>query len=154
MKRTLLASFTDVLLLPVTIVPKAVGAVGAVGAAITTGITAGLSSAAGGMNMNALNGKRGSTANTPNMTNGGYSEFKGVDESDGVVFEIGADIDDERDLADGANDLKSEKDGGFGLGLSDVKEERWDNADNDGASVDTGSGMKVSDHMNRTTDCF
>jgi recyclin-1 len=38
MKRNLLASFTDVLLLPVTIVPRTVGA--AVGAAFTTGGTA------------------------------------------------------------------------------------------------------------------
>lgn len=83
MKRTLLASFTDVLLLPVTIVPRAVGAVNAVGAAITTGLTAGLSSAGAGLNMSGVNARKG-MPNGSSPMNGGYSEFKGLGDEDGV----------------------------------------------------------------------
>ncbi|KII91464.1 hypothetical protein PLICRDRAFT_104834 [Plicaturopsis crispa FD-325 SS-3] len=79
MKRNVLASFRDVLLMPVTIVPRAVGA------ALTTGGTA----AAQGIAM--LNPQRWGGGQTQNA---GYSnEF----EKEGMVFEIGDADDDEKE---------------------------------------------------------
>ncbi|KIM77632.1 hypothetical protein PILCRDRAFT_615587 [Piloderma croceum F 1598] len=84
-KRNLLASFTDVLLLPVTIVPRTVGA--AVGAALTTGGTA----AAQGIAM--LNPQRWGGGV---QVGRGYSRKLGKEE-DGVdtLFESGEDVEDE-----------------------------------------------------------
>lgn len=95
-KRTVLASFTDVLLLPVTIVPRAVGA------AITTGSTA----AVQGIQM--LNPQRwgGQSANgsvTSSFGRMSYWNANGKDGyvrdfekgGDGMLFDIGADEDDE-----------------------------------------------------------
>ncbi|TCD69786.1 F-box protein: endocytic membrane traffic, recycling ReCYcling 1 [Steccherinum ochraceum] len=85
-KRTVLASFTDVLLLPVTIVPKTTVAVGkAFGAALTTGGNA----AVQGISM--LNPQRwGATSATPNDKNGYISSTSGS-----TLFEIGDDGDDD-----------------------------------------------------------
>ncbi|KAM5539791.1 hypothetical protein V8D89_006604 [Ganoderma adspersum] len=95
-KRTVLASFTDVLLLPVTIVPRAVGA------AITTGSTA----AVQGIQM--LNPQRwgGQSPNgqaTSPFARMAYWNANGKDGyvrdfekgGDGMLFDIGADEDDE-----------------------------------------------------------
>ncbi|KAL5514904.1 hypothetical protein ACEPAG_2220 [Sanghuangporus baumii] len=84
MKRTVLASFTDVLLLPVTIVPRTVGAVGA---ALTTGGTA----AVQGISM--LNPQRWVTQNSGNM---GAEYSRNFDREDGqMVFELGDDEDED-----------------------------------------------------------
>jgi len=84
-KRNLLASFTDVLLLPVTIVPRTVGA--AVGAALTTGGSA----AAQGMAM--LNPQRwgGGVVHGPS----GYSRELGKVDGDDTLFDGGEDGEDE-----------------------------------------------------------
>ncbi|KAI0077568.1 hypothetical protein K474DRAFT_1595715 [Panus rudis PR-1116 ss-1] len=81
-KRNVLASFTDVLLLPVTIVPRTVGK--AVGAAFTTGSSA----AVQGISM--LNPQRWGAGNP---RDGYVRDFdKG---GDGTLFEIGVDEDEE-----------------------------------------------------------
>ncbi|KAJ8519438.1 hypothetical protein ONZ45_g3641 [Pleurotus djamor] len=81
-KRNVLASFTSVLLLPVTIVPRTVGAVGA---ALTTGGTA----AVQGISM--LNPQRwGGGGTTPGEE--GYS--RNLSQDRGGLFEIGDDEDD------------------------------------------------------------
>ncbi|KDQ54036.1 hypothetical protein JAAARDRAFT_160970 [Jaapia argillacea MUCL 33604] len=87
-KRNLLASFTDVLLLPVTIVPRTVGAVGAV---LTTGGTA----AVQGIAM--LNPQRwGASAVTPSGVKNGYTkDFRTSLEPGNVLFESGRDDEDE-----------------------------------------------------------
>lgn len=78
-KRNVLASFTSVLLLPVTIVPRTVGAVGA---ALTTGGSA----AVQGISM--LNPQRwGGSAPSD-----GYS--KKLDQDGGALFEVGDDDED------------------------------------------------------------
>lgn len=99
-KRTVLASFTDVLLLPVTIVPRTVGK--AVGAAITTGSSA----AVQGIQM--LNPQRWGA--TPTMGQGTFPfarmpswNANGRDGyvrdfekgGDGMLFDIGGDDDEE-----------------------------------------------------------
>lgn len=83
-KRNVLASFTDVLLLPVTIVPKTVGmTVGAVGAA------AGAAGSAAVQGLQMLNPQRWAGSNT---TANGYSQrFDGGD----MLFEIGGDDDED-----------------------------------------------------------
>lgn len=92
-KRTLLASFTDALLLPVTIVPRTVGTVGAaVGAAITTGGTA----AAQGIAM--LNPQRWVAGTT---SGGEYSRRLGDEGGGQLVFETG---DDEEGNEEGKED--------------------------------------------------
>ncbi|KAI0759399.1 exocyst complex component Sec10-like protein [Trametes elegans] len=108
-KRTVLASFTDVLLLPVTIVPRTVGK--AVGAALTTGGSA----AVQGISM--LNPQRwGGTGTSGNGSAGGGGggfpfarmsswSANGKDGyvrdfekgGDGMLFDIGADEDEEPD---------------------------------------------------------
>jgi recyclin-1 len=89
-KRNLLASFTDVLLLPVTIVPRTVGA--AVGAALTTGGTA----AAQGIAM--LNPQRWAGAVGAGAGNG-YSRELGrgedVDADGGMLFDDAAEEDED-----------------------------------------------------------
>ncbi|KAF9078502.1 exocyst complex component Sec10-like protein [Rhodocollybia butyracea] len=87
-KRNVLASFADVLLLPVTIVPK-IG--GAVGGALVSGGTAVGGAAAQGIAM--LNPQRwgGSTNNVPE----GYRRH-GDDDND-MMFEIGSDDEDENE---------------------------------------------------------
>ncbi|EGN91831.1 hypothetical protein SERLA73DRAFT_127958 [Serpula lacrymans var. lacrymans S7.3] len=78
-KRNVLASFTDILLLPVTIVPRTVGAVGAV-------LTTGGNAAVQGIAM--LNPQRWVGGEQR-----GYSkDLEKDDMPDGVVFEIGEDI--------------------------------------------------------------
>lgn len=86
-KRTVLASFTDVLLLPVTIVPKTVGAVGAV-------LQTGGNAAVQGIAM--LNPQRWVSSGLTNSSGGtgqGYSRKFGDDGE--MIFEAGADEDDE-----------------------------------------------------------
>ena len=87
-KRNVLASFTDVLLLPVTIVPKTVGmTVGAVGAA------AGAAGSAAVQGLQMLSPQRwaGNSASTD-----GYSQrFDGGD----MIFEIGGDDDEDEEPA-------------------------------------------------------
>lgn len=90
-KRTVLASFTDVLLLPVTIVPRTVGAVGAV-------LQTGGSAAVQGIAM--LNPQRwvGSGLTSSNGGAGqGYSRKFGEDGE--MIFEVGADEDDDAEKA-------------------------------------------------------
>lgn len=82
-KRTLLASFTDALLLPVTIVPRTVGVVGA---ALQTGGTA----AVQGISM--LNPQRWVASGTG--TPGGEYSRKLGDHDGQLVFEIGDEDDD------------------------------------------------------------
>lgn len=91
MKRTVLASFTDVLLLPVTIVPRTTVAVGkAFGAALTTGGNA----AVQGIAM--LNPQRWGATTTPaNGKNGYVADFE--KDSNGTLFEIGEDGDEEEE---------------------------------------------------------
>ncbi|KAH9942244.1 exocyst complex component Sec10-domain-containing protein [Epithele typhae] len=97
-KRTVLASFTDVLLLPVTIVPRTVGAVGA---AITTGGNA----AVQGIQM--LNPQRwvGPGINTgafpfarPWNANEKEGYVRNFDKDNGMLFDIGPDDDDEPEV--------------------------------------------------------
>ena len=95
LKRTVLASFTDVLLLPVTIVPRTVNAVGA---ALVTGGEA----AVQGISM--LNPQRWVTQNT-----GGGPGYSKNFEKDGaeMVFDLGADeddLEDEKGLNEGMYD--------------------------------------------------
>ena len=96
MKRTVLASFTDVLLLPVTIVPRTVGAVGAV-------LTTGGNAAVQGISM--LNPQR--WASQSNGTgNEGYSKnFANDKEDDATVFEIG-DEDEEENTFNGMEEKR------------------------------------------------
>jgi recyclin-1 len=88
-KRNVLASFTDVLLLPVTIVPKTVGAVGAAGSAAVQGIQMlNPQRWGGGMGIGLGAGLGIGTAKS------GYTrDF----EDGGMLFEIGADEYDEDD---------------------------------------------------------
>lgn len=87
-KRNVLASFTDVLLLPVTIVPKTVGkTVGAVGAA------AGAAGTAAVQGLQMLNPQRWAGSNT---TANGYSQR--FDAGD-MLFEIGGDDDEDDEPA-------------------------------------------------------
>ena len=87
-KRNVLASFTDVLLLPVTIVPKTVGmTVGAVGAA------AGAAGSAAVQGLQMLNPQRWAGSNT---TPDGYSQRF---DAGGTLFEIGAEDDEDDDRA-------------------------------------------------------
>ena len=84
MKRNVLASFTDVLLLPVTIVPRTMGAVGGV---LKTGGTAVGSAAVQGIAM--LNPQRWGGAQN---VNDGYSRNLDRDgDGENTVFEIGDD---------------------------------------------------------------
>ena len=93
-KRNVLASFTDVLLLPVTIVPRTVGAVGA---ALTQGGTA----AAQGIAM--LNPQRwvsqASATSGPNGSMGRTASYsRDFEKNDTeMVFEVGDDADEEVD---------------------------------------------------------
>lgn len=94
-KRNVLASFTDVLLLPVTIVPRTTVAMGkAFGAALTTGGNA----AVQGIAM--LNPQRWGAAGSQWGGNGatgreGYAEFN--QGTNTTLFDIGGDDDDEED---------------------------------------------------------
>ena len=85
----MLASFTDVLLLPVTIVPRTTVAVGkAFGAALTTGGNA----AVQGIAM--LNPQRwGATNTNNNNVHEGYMDFNNG--GDAMLFDVGADDDEE-----------------------------------------------------------
>ena len=87
-KRNVLASFTDVLLLPVTIVPKTVGmTVGAVGAA------AGAAGSAAVQGLQMLNPQRWAGSNT--IPDGYSQRFDGGD----MLFEIGAEDDEDEEPA-------------------------------------------------------
>ena len=82
-KRNVLASFTDVLLLPVTIVPKTVGAVGA---------AAGAAGSAAVQGLQMLSPQRWAGNNTTPTSSGYSQKFDAGD----MLFEIGGD-DDEND---------------------------------------------------------
>jgi len=89
-KRNVLASFTDVLLLPVTIVPKTVGkTVGAVGAA------AGAAGSAAVQGLQMLNPQRWAGSNTTATANGYSQRFDAGD----MLFEIGGDEDEDEEPA-------------------------------------------------------
>lgn len=91
MKRTVLASFTDVLLLPVTIVPRTVGAgvvavggaVGGAVGAVGTGMVQGIAM----LNPQRWVGGTGSVNNAKEYTSFGLRDAEG----EAAVFEIGAD---------------------------------------------------------------
>ena len=89
LKRTVLASFTDILLLPVTIVPRTVGVVGGV---VGGAVMKGGRGAVAGVKM--LNPQRWASSG-----NGaeGYSKNLG---NDGTLFEVGEDEDDEKEGED------------------------------------------------------
>ena len=90
MKRNVLASFTDVLLLPVTIVPKTVGmTVGAVGAA------AGAAGSAAVQGLQMLHPQRWAGNNTTPTANGYSQKFDAGD----MLFEIGGDDDEDDEPA-------------------------------------------------------
>lgn len=105
MKRNVLTSFTNVLLLPVTIVPRAVGAgVGAVGA-IGTGVGAAIGTGVGAVGTGVVQGiamlnpqrwvgNGGGTSasgrNVEEVPGNGYESFG----RDGALFEVGEDEDD------------------------------------------------------------
>lgn len=90
-KRNVLASFTDILLLPVTIVPRAVGAgVGALGSnvgsglgAVGTGVVQGISK----LNPQRWMGASGDAQTAEKTAVEGYQDFT----VDGAVFEVGED---------------------------------------------------------------
>lgn len=89
-KRNVLASFTDVLLLPVTIVPKTVGkTVGAVGAA------AGAAGSAAVQGLQMLSPQRWAGSNTTAATSGYSQRFDTGD----MLFEIGGDDDEDDEPA-------------------------------------------------------
>jgi recyclin-1 len=102
-KRTLLASFTDVLLLPVTVVPRAVGsAAGAVGAGIYGAGSAGIAM---------LNPQRwggGAGISSGNDLDGGGAYSRNFDGE--ALFELGDDEDDDNTL--GSLNLAIEEDDG------------------------------------------
>jgi recyclin-1 len=103
-KRTVLASFTDLMLLPVTIVPRTVNTVGsAVGAMVTTGGNA----AVQGIAM--LNPGRWVGGAAVSSTNEGYGGTSVVlKEKDTVVFKaLDHDIDDEDDFTGGYRGVAS-----------------------------------------------
>ncbi|KAG2050796.1 hypothetical protein BDR06DRAFT_917325 [Suillus hirtellus] len=91
MKRTVLASFADVLLLPVTIVPRTVGAgvvavggaVGGAVGAVGTGMVQGIAM----LNPQRWVGGTGSTNNSKEYTSFGLHDAEG----EAAIFEIGAD---------------------------------------------------------------
>ncbi|KAG1855634.1 exocyst complex component Sec10-like protein [Suillus subalutaceus] len=91
MKRTVLASFTDVLLLPVTIVPRTVGAgvvavggaVGGAVGAVGTGMVQGIAM----LNPQRWVGGTGSVNNAKEYTSFGLGDAEG----EAAIFEIGAD---------------------------------------------------------------
>lgn len=132
MKRNVLASFTNVLLLPVTIVPRAVGAgVGAVGA-IGTGVGAAIGTGVGAVGtgvvqgISMLNPQRwvgnggGTSVSGGNMDAapcGGYESFG----KDGALFEVGEDEDDADADADAEEGglRKGDEAGGVDVGVQD-----------------------------------
>ena len=87
-KRSVLASFTDILLLPVTIVPRTVGAVGgAIGGAIRSGITgAGNRTSVGTLNSTI-------TKSNDDGTGAGYTKAGNM--GDETVFSVTDDDDDD-----------------------------------------------------------
>ena len=95
-KRNVLASFTNILLLPVTIVPRTVGAVGgAIGGAFRSGVT-GTSSKHSSSWISSNSG----TSNSTKRDNGAMVESsKGVFMEGETVFSIG-DEDEEQDEAE------------------------------------------------------
>ncbi|KAJ4002004.1 exocyst complex component Sec10-like protein [Lentinula boryana] len=103
-KRNVLASFTNVLLLPVTIVPRTVGAVG--GALVSGGTAVGGAAAQGiaMLNPQRWGGAGGSGWGTPNVPEG----YRKHGEGDEMMFEIGTDEDDEEEEKD-KNELWNEK---------------------------------------------
>lgn len=125
MKRTVLASFTDVLLLPVTIVPRAVGAgVGAVGA-IGTGVGAAIGTSVGAVGTGVVQGiamlnpqrwvgnNSGGGRGVGGRDGGeglgdGYESFG----KDGALFEVGEDEDEREDV-----DADAEDGGAIGGGM-------------------------------------
>ncbi|KAG6335713.1 hypothetical protein ID866_3371 [Astraeus odoratus] len=139
-KRNVLASFTDVLLLPVTIVPRAVGAgVGALG----NNVGSGLGGMVQGISMlhpqrwmgNAETITRSSSIGV--SEEGGYKNFT----DDGSVFEVGEDEDEE-------NLDKTEDTGKTGKGLDD--EAGWGEVATQHAAASGTDGASAS-HTSTTT---
>lgn len=95
-KRNVLTSFTNVLLLPVTIVPRTVNAVG--GALITGG-----SAAVQGIAM--LNPQRWAGGMSSTSTGGTYS--RSFDKDGGMLFEVDGEDDDNGTVATFTSDSKS-----------------------------------------------
>lgn len=152
MKRTLLASFTDILLLPVTIVPRTVGAVGA---AITTGLTTGGKGAVQGIQM--LNPQRWVTGVSDGYSGAGEKRWMGVGGGDkgvmngykglgegvaeAVMFDIGPEVDEDEEVIMGEKtrekEIEKTEEMEVDIGIS-IKEERWGD-DVDGEN-DSGTG--------------
>lgn len=133
MKRNVLASFTDMLLLPVTIVPRAVGAgVGAVGA-IGTGVGAAIGTGVGAVGtgvvqgISMLNPQRwvgngdGAGVSARNMTSAGSVPGDGYVSfgTDGALFEVGEDDGEgeDADTEEGRGVRKGRE--GSGVGMED-----------------------------------
>ena len=162
MKRTVLASFTDILLLPVTIVPRAVGAgVGAVGA-IGTGVGAAIGTGVGAVGTGVvqgiamLNPQRwvGSGGGGVDGAGGGGGEVPGGYESfgkDGALFEVGED-DDEPEDAD------AEEGGGVGVGVDLEHDAGWgevaESRTSDNGAIGAGrlDAIVSPDRTNSTSD--
>lgn len=105
MKRTVLASFTDVLLLPVTIVPRAVGAIGSGVGVIAGGARDGVVSGISMLNPQRWGGQSG-------IGSGGRAGSYGImgekgDGMDATLFEVGEDEDEEEDSWGRRKSLKS-----------------------------------------------
>ncbi|KAG6380058.1 exocyst complex component Sec10-domain-containing protein [Boletus reticuloceps] len=149
MKRNVLASFTDVLLLPVTIVPRAVGAgVGAVGA-IGTGVGAAIGTGVGAVGTGVV---QGIAMLNPQrwVGNGGAVEAAGVGEDD-----------DEPEDADAEGSIaRGSEEGSVSVGVSIEDEAGWgeiaecQTRGNAGAGPDTGAfdASGVSKRTGSTSD--
>lgn len=130
MKRNVLASFTDVLLLPVTIVPRAVGAgVGAIGngvGVVGTGVVQGISM----LNPQRWVGTGGGTGvsgrDVDSAPGDGYESFG----KDGALFEVGEDEDDagadaDVDAQEEGEVGKRNEEGGLGVEVNVQDEAGW-----------------------------
>ena len=154
MKRNVLASFTDVLLLPVTIVPRAVGAgVGAVGA-IGTGVGAAIGTGVGAVGTGVvqgifmLNPQRwvgngvGSDVSVGDVNEGpgnGYESFG----KDGALFEVGED--DELEEEEDQDVRKGNEPDGGGIGLDVQDEAGWGEVAESRGSDTKVAGTEVFD---------
>lgn len=111
-KRNVLASFTDVLLLPVTIVPRAVGAgVGAIGSNVGSGLGAMGSGVVQGISM--LNPQRwmgtGESARSFSINETTEAGYKNVLD-EGTLFEVGEDEEEENVSSEGHGETKQVED--------------------------------------------
>ncbi|KAF8452346.1 exocyst complex component Sec10-domain-containing protein [Boletus edulis BED1] len=169
MKRNVLASFTDVLLLPVTIVPRAVGAgVGAVGA-IGTGVGAAIGTGVGAVGTGVVqgiamlnpqrwvgNGGAVEAAGVGEMPGNGYQSFG----KDGALFEVGEDDDEPEDADAEEATVRGSEEGGVSVGVSIEDEAGWgeiaecQTRGNAGVGPDTGAfdASGVSKRTSSTSD--